>query len=240
MLLATDLDGTFLAGDLHHRQRLYKIIEQQPSVQLVFVTGRGLESILPLFEHELPVPRPAFIICDVGATIVEGDTLNPVEYLQGPIDAKWVGREKIRDAVAHIKGLEFQQVPQQRRCSFFFNADTDIGTLKHAIDTIGCDLILSAGKFADILPKGVNKGTTLKALVNYLGLAPDKVLTAGDTFNDLAMFNSGYRGVVVGNAEEGLLKATADKDHIYQAKTEGTEGILEAMQYFPLFRKWVV
>lgn len=240
MLLATDLDGTFLAGDLNHRQKLYSIIHQQPSIQLVFVTGRGIESILPLFEHELPVPRPDFIICDVGATILKGDTLQPVEELQSRIDIAWIGRDAVLKAVAGMEGLEAQQVPQQRRCSFFFNENTDIEKLKQVISSLNCELIISAGKFADVLPKGVNKGSSLNALVNYLGYSDEEVLTAGDTFNDLSLFDSGYKGVVVGNAEEGLLDATAGKDYIYQAKNEGTQGILEAMEYFPVFRKWVV
>ncbi|MBX2922459.1 MAG: HAD-IIB family hydrolase [Chitinophagaceae bacterium] len=239
MLLATDLDGTFLAGDLQYRQKLYSIINEHPGIQLVFVTGRGMESILPLFAHELPVPRPNYIICDVGATILNGNTMTPVVNLQSPIDDRWVGSDKVLKAIEGIEGLEPQRVPQQRRCSFFFNDKTDIEKLKRAVTQLECELILSAGKFADVLPKGVNKGSTLNALVNYLEFAPGEVLTAGDTFNDLSLFNAGYKGVVVGNAEEGLLKATSDNEYIYQAKAEGTEGILEAMHYFPLFRKWV-
>lgn len=48
MLLATDLDGTFLAGDPDNRQRLYALISAHPWIKLVFVTGRGLESVQPL------------------------------------------------------------------------------------------------------------------------------------------------------------------------------------------------
>ena len=48
MLLATDLDGTFLAGDPENRLKLYQLISAHPEIDLVFVTGRGLESVLPL------------------------------------------------------------------------------------------------------------------------------------------------------------------------------------------------
>ena len=44
MLLATDLDGTFLAGDPDSRLKLYQLVVSHPEIQLVFVTGRGLES----------------------------------------------------------------------------------------------------------------------------------------------------------------------------------------------------
>ncbi|HZW51558.1 MAG TPA: HAD family hydrolase, partial [Rudaea sp.] len=66
-LLATDLDGTFLAGSASARRRLYRLIQRHPGISLAWVTGRGLESVMPLLnDHALP--RPDYIICDVGAT----------------------------------------------------------------------------------------------------------------------------------------------------------------------------
>ena len=44
MLLATDLDGTFLGGTQETRQQLYQLIAVHPDIDLIFVTGRGLES----------------------------------------------------------------------------------------------------------------------------------------------------------------------------------------------------
>ena len=41
MLLATDLDGTFLAGDPENRQRLYQLINAHPEISLLF-TDVGL------------------------------------------------------------------------------------------------------------------------------------------------------------------------------------------------------
>ena len=48
MLLATDLDGTFLAGDPEDRLSLYQTIAAHPEIQLAYVTGRSLEAVLPL------------------------------------------------------------------------------------------------------------------------------------------------------------------------------------------------
>jgi len=48
LLLATDLDGTFLAGDADARKRLYHLVDAHPDVKLAWVTGRGREAILPL------------------------------------------------------------------------------------------------------------------------------------------------------------------------------------------------
>ena len=87
MLLATDLDGTFLGGKSLHKQLLYQFIRDQQDIQLVFVTGRGLESVIPLLNDPI-IPNPDYIICDVGATIVNGHTLEPVESLQASIEKK--------------------------------------------------------------------------------------------------------------------------------------------------------
>ena len=70
MLLATDLDGTFLGGSAEDRQTLYQLVSGSQDIQLVFVTGRGLEAVMPLLSDPL-VPTPDYIICDVGGTVVE-------------------------------------------------------------------------------------------------------------------------------------------------------------------------
>ena len=47
MLLATDLDGTFLGGTPVQKEQLYRIINNGKGIQLVFVSGRGLATIPP-------------------------------------------------------------------------------------------------------------------------------------------------------------------------------------------------
>ena len=233
MLLATDLDGTFLGGDTAQQAALYRILNSSKTLQLIFVSGRGLATILPLFDEPL-MPKPDFIICDVGATIVNGNSLEPVEPIQSLIEERWPGKEKVAAVLHGVKNLLPQDVPQQRRCSYFYNEHTDIEDLKCRVQQLECDLILSAGKFVDVLPKGINKGFSLQMLSNQYHFNAEKILVAGDTFSDLSLFATGYKGVVVGNAEPGLREATAGLPAIYHAKEEGAGGILEAMQHFSL------
>jgi hydroxymethylpyrimidine pyrophosphatase-like HAD family hydrolase len=89
-----------------------------------------------------------------------------------------------------------------------------------------------------VLPKGVNKGSTLKQYITLINYPTDKVLVAGDTLNDLSLFKTGYKAVVVGNSEAGLIKTTKNNARIYHAKNEGAGGILEAMKHFSEFKKW--
>ena len=236
MLLATDLDGTFLGGTSVQKEQLYRSITGNKAIQLVFVSGRGLNSILPLFNEPL-MPKPGFIICDVGATVVNGNTLEAIEPIQSLIEERWPGEEMVSGLLTGVKGLVPQNVPQQRRCSYFFNEHTDIDDLKYRVEQLDCDLLFSAGKFVDVLPRGINKGYTLQMLAKQYDFPAGNILVAGDTFNDLSLFAAGYKGVVVGNAEPGLLQATADWHAIYQAREEGAGGILEAIQYFNLIKE---
>ena len=80
MLLATDLDGTFLAGDPEDRLSLYQTIAAHPEIKLAYVTGRSLEAVLPLLADPT-LPQPDYIIADVGATLVHGDSLQPIQQL---------------------------------------------------------------------------------------------------------------------------------------------------------------
>ncbi|MCG2615354.1 glucosylglycerol-phosphate synthase [Terrimonas sp. NA20] len=234
MLLATDLDGTFLGGKSLHKQQLYRLIRENTALKLVFVTGRGLESVIPLLNDPI-IPNPDYIICDVGATIVNGHTLEPVEPLQAAIEKNWPGELKILDVLKDIPGLVYQEVPQQRRCSFFIEDETLIETVREAVASLRCDVIYSAGKFLDVLPGGVNKGTSLTKLIDHINVDYREVLVAGDTLNDLSMYTCGFNGVVVGNAEVRLVEATEMLDDVHFAAKAGAGGITEALDIFPAF-----
>lgn len=231
MLLATDLDGTFLAGPPENRQRLYQLIAAHPEIKLVFVTGRGLEVVMPLLSDPA-IPVPDYIIGDVGGTLVDGRTLQPVQPLQSDIDARWPGERAVSTAMHAFALLERQEVPQQRRCSYFCHTDAVTPAMEAAAAALGCEVLHSAGKYLDILPKGVNKGSTLSALVRHLGLDRDEVLVAGDTLNDLSMYEAGFMGVCVGESEAALLDATVDRARVLHATHSGCGGILEALNHF--------
>lgn len=236
MLLATDLDGTFLGGSDAHREQLYQLIKNEPSIQLVFVTGRGLETVLPILK-DVAVPVPHYIICDVGSTVVDGQTLQAIQPLQAAIKEKWPGAAAVHEKMKALPELKYQQVPQQRRSSYFVSDHALVAKAKELAEEIGCDVIYSAGKFLDILPKGVNKGSTLSMLVEHLETEKDDILVAGDTLNDLSMYQRGYKGVVVGEAEQKLLDVTKTISNIFHSTVAGAGGIIEAIKHFKFLKK---
>lgn len=230
MLLATDLDGTFLGGDPEQRLRLYQLITRHPDIQLAYVTGRGLESVLPLLSDPT-LPLPDHIICDVGATVVDAER-QPIQPLQAEIEARWPGEQVVMSVIAGLPRLTRQDVPQERRCSFVCESGDISQELVQRVEELGCDLLYSAHTYLDILPKGVNKGSTLDGLVRHLGIDRSEVLVAGDTLNDLSMFERGFKGVCVGDSEPGLLEATRLSALALHARKPGCGGILEALAHF--------
>lgn len=231
MLLATDLDGTFLAGDPEDRLSLYQTIAAHPEIKLAYVTGRSLEAVLPLLADPT-LPQPDYIIADVGATLVHGDSLQPIQPLQSTVDARWPGETQVASAIEPF-GLERQDVPQARRCSYFCTPEQAANpALRKVADELGCDLLYSAELYLDFLPKGVNKGSSLQALADWLELDHDQVLAAGDTLNDLSMLSASFHGVCVGQSETALLEATRSHSRTLHANRPGCGGILEAFAHF--------
>ncbi|MFL1407399.1 glucosylglycerol-phosphate synthase [Marinobacter sp. M1N3S26] len=231
MILATDLDGTFLAGDPENRLKLYQLISTHPDLTLIYVTGRGLESVLPLLSDPT-LPQPDYIICDVGCTVVEGETQQPIIEIQAEIEKRWPGEHVVEDIMTAFEGLSRQEVPQERRCSFLCEPDAVTDEVRAAVEELSCDLLYSAGQYLDVLPPGVNKGRTLRDLVEHLGADPENVLVAGDTLNDLSMYEQGFIGVCVGESEPALLDATESRARVYHATLSGCGGILEAIGHF--------
>ncbi|MDH1337923.1 glucosylglycerol-phosphate synthase [Ectopseudomonas oleovorans] len=231
MLLATDLDGTFLAGDPEDRLSLYQTIAAHPEIKLAYVTGRSLEAVLPLLADPT-LPQPDFIIADVGATLVHGDSLQPIQPLQSVVDARWPGETQVASAIEAF-GLERQDVPQARRCSYFCTPEQAANpALREIANELGCDLLYSAELYLDFLPRGVNKGSSLQALADWLELDHDQVLAAGDTLNDLSMLSASFHGVCVGQSESALLEATRSHSRTLHANRPGCGGILEAFAHF--------
>ena len=68
--------------------------------------------------------------------------------------------------------------------------------------------IASSGKeWMDCNPLGVNKGTAIRFLQEYLGIAPDETCTFGDNLNDIEMLESAGTSYAVSNAREEVIAA---------------------------------
>lgn len=234
LILATDLDGTFAGGTAGDREALQRVLAELPGASLVYVTGRSVPATREII-RDLPLPQPDLLIADVGTSVRRGPRLEPLEAIEAELDAVWPGAEMIRERMARVEGLEEQEVRAPRRVSYWIRnggMEEAIERAAAALGEMNVDLVASADVYLDVLPAGVNKGTTLRRVLRWMERGETDVVVAGDTLNDLALFDTGLSGVVVGNCEPALRERVSGREHLYFACGEGAAGILEGLRHF--------
>lgn len=236
LVLVTDLDGTLLGGSERWRRRFYAwLARRRESVLHVFCTGRDLRSIARLLQQDAlhGLLAPHLIIGDVGCTVACGHSLEPLPEAIEPIEQRWHGKpERLLPLLAGAVGLSPQPLTSDRRLAYYYDPETFEADLVAQLEAHGVDCLFSDNRYLDLLPAGVNKGSTLLALLELLELDAAQVVTAGDTLNDLAMFETGLAGVMVGNAEAALLAELPRLPKTYRARGQGCEGIVEGLRHF--------
>lgn len=66
------------------------------------------------------------------------------------------------------------------------------------------DFIVHNDALLELVPKGVNKGTGLRYVMDRLGLPVSRSVAIGDSMNDLHMLRAAGIGICMGNGEERL------------------------------------
>ncbi len=90
-------------------------------------------------------------------------------------------------------------------CNFAgFAKDLDFYRNKYGQDHT---VVASGPYWVDVIPKDVNKGTCLQALMNKLGVSPDEVMAFGDQENDLAMLKLADHAYAMEDSMEHVKKA---------------------------------
>ncbi|WP_375229917.1 HAD-IIB family hydrolase [Roseobacter sp. S98] len=233
LVLATDLDGTFLGGSEEERARFYAWIESnRDRIGVIFVTGRDPGFISDLTRNK-GVPRPDYVVGDVGTTVARvghDHVLNPIKELEAEIAEAWGDAGlRVQATLSGAPGLRLQSAAFRYRVSY----DMEPGQFNPAaiekIGELGLDTLISDNRYFDVLPRGVSKGPTLLRLLAHLGIRNERTLVAGDTLNDLSMLALGLPAVAVGNSEEALLRELDDHDHVHKAQAHGVSGIAEAI-----------
>ncbi|MFA5900103.1 MAG: HAD-IIB family hydrolase [Hyphomicrobium sp.] len=234
LFLAVDLDGTFLGGADADRRALYDLIERRRTqIALAFVTGRDI-AFASTLSDEHGSPEPDLIIGDVGTSVVVGPHWEPHAEAEAWIDSRWPGPARAAEIMNRRTKLKKQEIFGGRRLSYFYDDPAAADEAAAEIDAAGYAALTSADLYFDVLPRGVNKGETLKIVLAHERVPHANVLCAGDTMNDLSLFQTGLKGVVVGNAEPRLRKAVQGLDNVYCAERAGAGGILEAIDRLAL------
>lgn len=259
-VLATDLDGTLIPLPNSPEQslalRALQIASEDHHFRIVFCTGRHFESVLDAID-EFQLPRPEWIICDVGTSIYHRLQTDYTSY--APYSEHL--RVKISDnsntdvmSMLHgLPGLCMQEEAHQQEFKISFECESErtdelVGRIakllldfKFPYEAHGSvDPFLDCG-LIDLLPTGVSKAYALNWLSTHADFRPDEVIYAGDSGNDYLALTSGFRAIVVANASKGLaakVKKTLQRkkmeSRLYLAKEKATSGVLEGCRYFKL------
>eukprot|EP00755_Sulcionema_specki_P025093 Sspe_Gene.82535::Locus_54093_Transcript_1_2_Confidence_1.000_Length_1805::g.82535::m.82535 len=159
LVLATDLDGTFLGGLMRERYKLYEAIRRhREHVMLVYVTGRSLTNVTCLLDD---IPVPDYIIGSTGASVfrhADGDW-EVVEPVQGWIDESWGNsRQKVIEMLEGERGLvldtcdecfyqasplDCDECSKLSKVSFYYDDTASLGTLREMITEAGFTPIIS-------------------------------------------------------------------------------------------------
>ncbi len=232
LVLATDLDGTFLEGNSATKRFVYnRFAELREQVLLIYTTGRPIETVKQ-FCLAGYLPLPHYILGDHGTHIAD-ETFTAVKHLQNPISELWnQSNARLRELLRHERGIQLQPIDPPYRVAYYYDpAYLKNETLKR-ISAAGFDFILSCESYLDILPKRVNKGSSLLKLLDYLNIQHDAVLTSGDSLNDLSLFQTGLKSIVVANSEPKLVAITKELANVYHSPFHGLLGVMDGIKFY--------
>lgn len=237
LLLATDLDNT-LVGDARGLSAFLRwLLPRRANWLLVYATGRGWDSAWNLV-RTAGLTFPDALITDVGTSIHITTRQPPVSLLHYRLDrdwdaalaARWQG-EQVDALVAEVPGLCPQSgVAARLRRSYWVEQPDAVAQLQAGLETAGLSVrhVFSSGRDLDLLPAGAGKGAALGHLVQTWQIPAWRVITCGDSGNDLDMLTQGYSGVVVGNATPELAQADLPAA-VYRAHKAHAWGVLEGL-----------
>jgi HAD superfamily hydrolase (TIGR01484 family) len=224
LLLCTDLDRTLLpngtAPESSRARPLFRQLAAAPGVTLVYVTGRDRDRVAAAMA-EYDLPRPDYLISDVGATICGADGRRWSAW-DDHIAVGWGGRTRSELAalVGNLPGVRLQEPSRQGRYKLSYEVRPAVATgdravtMAESLDAAGLsvrvvpslDDALGSG-LIDVLPAASGKAAAIEFLREHLGLSRADTVCAGDSGNDMDVLVGPLPAVLVANAADDVREA---------------------------------
>ncbi|MGV8989008.1 MAG: HAD-IIB family hydrolase [Cypionkella sp.] len=227
-LLVSDIDDT-LTGDREGLARLWQAVRAHPDrLRLALNSSRPAASVDATLAAEFPEGfAPDAVITGMGSEVRIG----------GDWAADWSLRwsDWPRDTIVTLvtdlgfapHAAEFQT---PAKASFAVKGAAARDQVLDALAAEGLPVraIFSGESDLDLLAPGAGKDAAMRFLAEKLGIPPDRVVAAGDSGNDRAMFEEAARAIAVGNARRELIE-TMPPAKTYHARAHHAAGVLEGL-----------
>ncbi|QDT14391.1 Mannosylfructose-phosphate phosphatase [Alienimonas californiensis] len=245
-LLISDVDGTLLGPDhadaasadaaaLRDFAAFYTERRERGELGLVLSSGRFAASVLESVAAT-DLPTPDAVIGGVGTEIFVRDHLGefPEPLADWPATFEnWDG-EAVRYALAVVPRLIVQPEKFQSdyKASYYLPRARpgELEMIERRVQDAGvaARIVYSSARDLDVLPVAADKGNAAVFLSEWFGVPPERVIVAGDSGNDAAMFRGDFRGVAVANALPELLNH--DHPHLHKATGVAAAGVREGLE----------
>ena len=224
VLICTDLDRTLLPNGAEPesagaRERFHAVVDR-PEVELAFVSGRH-RALVEAAIAEYRLPRPNFVIGDVGTSIynVDDSGWSAWPAWVAVLEQSWGAHDgqALVPLFADIKTLTPQESEKQGRfkSSYYASVSVDVGQLKQQMQQrltqagLPSRIIWSIDEttdtgLVDVLPENASKLHAVRFLIQNTGHTLSNTLFAGDSGNDLEVLCSEINSVLVANATDSV------------------------------------
>lgn len=237
-LFSPDLDGT-VAGKPDATlcfRHAWEAIPPGVRPVLCYNSGRLLGHTLELL-HGSDLPEPDYLVCGVGTLIYDFHEKKVLKEFSSTLTGGW-DKEKVREIM--LRYPEVQEQPRRYQHKFksswhiYDAAPEQIEAIEEELEAAGLKItvVYSSSRDLDILPEYANKGNALLWLAEMLNIKASRILVAGDTGNDISMFQlDDVSGIVVENAQPELLAETVNRN-FFKATKPFADGVLEGLLHF--------
>lgn len=256
-LFASDIDGTLVPHGEDNQSDLRLIFSEKMSSpeslhDLCLVTGRSFELVVDAISR-FSLPNPKFIISGVGTEIhefVDGSYLVLEGYQNELLDSiKLASLQELQKKINHINGLVKQEQQNQSNVKLSYDGVlVEEENIKNELKTALGDylnrvqIVISRDHnrqclLVDLLPSKAGKLNALRFLSNSRNYNSENIIYAGDSGNDLDVFLSEIKSIVVANTDDvtkNNIKGAKAEGGCYFSEGEVMSGVLEGLKFFGL------
>lgn len=236
-LFVSDVDDTLLGDDQALVTLADALAAARARLVLAYNSSRPCASLRRSLAEQAHLPRPDYLIGALGTEIqrfLDGNSVSEqaIAAYARQLTGGWQ-RDKIAalmDSLGFAAHADEFQTPL--KASYHVPGEAHYRRVLEQLERHGvqANVIFSNNQNLDIIPAGADKGTAVDFLRTTFGLSIGQVVVAGDSANDVAMFQRGFKGIAVANADNQLKTLTGPQ--IYHARASHAGGVLEGLRHW--------